>query len=91
MNENDRKILDSLADTMAMTRDEIDGMRLVVQATVATLNARPDLQPMFAAALKAVIEADTAMALNSPMSDAQLERRSAWIARLVVPTAASSA
>ena len=79
----DQKVLYSLADTMAKTRDELDALRLVTQAAVATLRTRPELQPVFMAALSAAIEADTAMSLNSPMTDAQLERRAAWIARLV--------
>ena len=87
----DQKVLHLLADTMAMTRDELDALRLVTQAAVATLRANPALESVFAAALKAAIEADTAMALNSPMSDEQIERRAEWIARLVPqpPTPAS--
>lgn len=68
-NDEGRLVLHSLAETMAKTRDEIDALRLVVQAAAATLNARPDTQPVFAAALNAAIEADAAMALNSPMTD----------------------
>ena len=79
----DQKVLYSLADTMAKTRDELDALRLVTQAAVATLRTRPELQPVFMAALSAAIEADAAMSLNSPMTDAQLERRAAWIALLV--------
>lgn len=93
MNERtqDQKDLDSLADTMSKTRDELDALRIVTQAAVATLCARPDLQPVFMAALSGAIEGDAAIALNSPMTDAQLERRAEWIARLVPqpPTSAS--
>lgn len=93
MNERtqDQKDLDSLADTMSKTRDELDALQIVTQAAVATLCARPDLQPVFMAALSGAIEGDAAIALNSPMTDAQLERRAEWIARLVPqpPTSAS--
>ena len=85
MNEKsqDQEILYSLSKTMASTRDELDALRIVTQAAVATLCARPDLQPIFMAALSGAIEGDAAIALNSPMTDAQLERRAEWIARLV--------
>ena len=87
----DQKVLDSLAATMAMTRDELDALRIVTQAAVTTLRARPELQPVFMAALSGAIEGDAAISINSQMTDAQLERRAAWIARLVPqpPTPAS--
>ncbi|MEN9887047.1 MAG: hypothetical protein RL758_1625 [Pseudomonadota bacterium] len=81
--EKDRATLYSLADTMSKTRDELDGMRLVVQALSATMNARPELRPIFAAELQTAIDKDAATSLNSLMTDAQLERRAAWITRLV--------
>ena len=87
----DQKVLYSLADTMSKTRDELDALRIVTQAAIATLCARPELRPVFMAALSGAIEGDAAIALNSQMTDAQLERRAKWIARLVPkpPTPAS--
>lgn len=93
MNEptEDQKTLYSLANTISLTRDEIDGMRVVIKAMAALLSKNPDLQRKFAEELKTASETEMAMSLNSPMSDAQLERRAAWIAKLVQPHVQPSA
>lgn len=78
----DQKILYSLADTMAATRSEIDGMRTVLIALASTLSEHPDLAGLFAAKLLAAKEGALSHALGTPQSDQQIEAQQRWIERL---------
>lgn len=81
----DQKILYSLADTLEKTRNELDALRLIAIATVATLTAQNGASNVFVAAMNAVIESDVISSLNSPMSDDQLARRAQRIKQLLPP------
>jgi hypothetical protein len=79
----DQKILYSLAGTMEGTRAELDAMRMLFQAALAVMAARPENLAPMAAALNACIEADTAITLATPIRDEMLQMRADWLRRLM--------
>ena len=80
---NDKEILYSLASTMELTRAELDGMRVVLKAAVATLAAEPSLLPSFLANVQAKIYKDEAISLATVMPDDFLKARADWVRRLL--------
>lgn len=85
MTPEELDVVRKLATAFSMTRAEIDAMRTVVVAAVATINAHPELRADFAARLQAAKEADVAASLASTMTDEMLQQRADWLRRLVPP------
>lgn len=79
--ERDR-VINSLASTLAATRSEIDGMRMVLQAALGAMSQQPPLVAAFKAQLALVREADAAISLASAMPDSMLQAREDWVQRL---------
>lgn len=83
MNSDELEALGKLARSLSLTRAEIDGMRTVMLAAVATIHGNAALREAFAVHLRAAKEAELAHCLASPMSDEDVQSRLDWIRRLV--------
>ncbi|MFZ6761035.1 hypothetical protein ACO0K9_27860 [Undibacterium sp. Ji50W] len=89
METQDQKVLYSLAQTMEMTRAELDGMRIVCQGVLNALATDSNNVPVLVAAINSCIEGDMAVAIASPMTDAMLQQRIDWVKRLLPPQVAA--
>lgn len=76
-------VMASLATTLAATRAELDGLRLVTQAALGALGDTREGQVLLPLSVAAVMEADTAHTLNTLIPEEMLAQRRDWMWRLL--------
>lgn len=79
----DQEILYSLANTLEATRFELDAVRTLLIATMATIAEHPELTKNFTEKVQKAIDGDEAVMVATLLSDESLQKRVDWMRRLV--------
>lgn len=79
----DQEILYSLANNMEATRFELDAVRTLLVAAVATISAHPELAKDFAERAQQAIDGDEGVMIATLLSDESLQKRVDWMLRLL--------
>ena len=90
MTNHDFDALDKISQALSLTRAEMDGMRVVLIAALATISEDKTLGSRFASTLRVAREAEIAYCLSTPMSDEEMQQRIDWVDRLT-PTSLRAA
>ena len=85
MTEEERKLLHSLAGVMEVTRLELGATRHLLQGVIHTLKMQPQSRADLIRALTAVFEGSAVHALNTRLTDEQIQAQRALMKQLVGP------